>query len=113
MRTFKDFAKYYNDKDVVPTLEAIQKKVEFYHKKKIDMMKIATTLPSLANRILHQSSGKLFSLFSEEHKDLDDLVRTKVVRGPSIVFHRFAKVQDSFIRDSNNKVETILGVDGF
>ena len=33
MCTFKDFLRWYNNKDVVPTLEAMQKMVAFYHKK--------------------------------------------------------------------------------
>ena len=37
MKYFKDFLLWYNNKDVVPTLEARQKKIEFYHDKEIDM----------------------------------------------------------------------------
>ena len=47
MRTFKD-------KDVVPTLEAMQKVVDFYHNKGIDMLKLGYTLPNLANTCLHK-----------------------------------------------------------
>ena len=35
MRTFKDLLRWYNNKDVVPTLEVIQKMVGFYHKKEL------------------------------------------------------------------------------
>ena len=38
MCTFKDFLRWYNNKDVVPTLEALQKMLAFYHKKGIDML---------------------------------------------------------------------------
>ena len=34
-KAFKAFLKWYNDKDLVPTLEAMQKKIEFYHQKKL------------------------------------------------------------------------------
>ena len=37
---FSDFLKWYNNKDVVPTLEAMQKMIEFYHNKGIDMLKL-------------------------------------------------------------------------
>ena len=40
MITFKDFLRWYNNKDVVPTLEAMQKMIEFYHDKGIDMLKL-------------------------------------------------------------------------
>ena len=48
MTTFKDFLKWYNDKDVVPTLEAMQKMMQFYHNKGIDMLKLGCTLPNSA-----------------------------------------------------------------
>ena len=35
MTTFKDFLRWYNIKDVVPTLEAMQKKISFYHNKEL------------------------------------------------------------------------------
>ena len=35
--TFKDFLRWYNNKDFVPTLEAMQKTLAFYHKRGIDM----------------------------------------------------------------------------
>ena len=39
-KPFKDFLMWYNNKNVVPTLEAMQKKIEFYHQKEIDMLKL-------------------------------------------------------------------------
>ena len=36
-------------KDVVPTLEAIQKLIDLYHKESIEMLKLGCTLPNLAN----------------------------------------------------------------
>ena len=43
MQFFSDFLKRYNNKDVVPTLEAMQ--IEFYHNKGIGMLKLGCTLP--------------------------------------------------------------------
>ena len=56
METFQDFPKWYNNKDVVPTLEALQEILQFYHQEGIDMFKLGFTLPNLANRILHSST---------------------------------------------------------
>ena len=39
MKSFKDFLMWCNNKDFVPTLEAMQKMIEFYHQK-IDMLKL-------------------------------------------------------------------------
>ena len=41
MTTFRDFLRWYNIKDVVPTLDAMQEMIEFYHDKGIDQLKSA------------------------------------------------------------------------
>ena len=48
MSSFKVFFRWYNNKDVVPTLEAMQKMIAFYHNKDIDMLKLGCTLPNMA-----------------------------------------------------------------
>ena len=53
---FSDFLKWYNNKDVVPTLKAMQKMIEFEHNKGIDLLKLGCTLPNLANICLHKST---------------------------------------------------------
>ena len=60
MITFKEFLRWYNNKDVVSTLEAVQKMIEFYHDKGIDMLKLGCTLPNLANICLHKSTTHKF-----------------------------------------------------
>ena len=60
MCTIKDFSRWYNNGDVVPTLEAMQQMLAFYHKKGIDMMKLGCTLPNLAKICLHQSTSAKF-----------------------------------------------------
>ena len=60
MQYFSDFLKWYNNKDVVPTLDAMQKMIEFYHNKGIDMLKLGFTLPNLANICLHKSTDSMF-----------------------------------------------------
>ena len=56
MQCFSVSLKWYNNKDVVSTLEAMQKMIEFYHNKGIDMLKLGCTLPILANICLHKST---------------------------------------------------------
>ena len=55
MSSFEDFLRWYNTKNVVPTLEAMQKLIAFYHDKDIDMLKLGRTLPNLANICLHKA----------------------------------------------------------
>ena len=111
MVTFRDFVKWYSNKDVVPTLEAMQKMMEFYHNKGIDMLKLGCTLPNLANICLHKSTNHKFFPFVEADKDLHDKIREDMTGGPSIVFTRKAVVDQTFIRNSENLCKSVVGID--
>ena len=109
--TFKNFLRWYKNKDVVPTLEAMQKMLAFYHKKGIEMLKLGCTLPNLANICLHKSTSAKFNPFTETDKDLLQKIREDMVGGPSIVFTRKAVVDETFIRNSGNICKSIVGTD--
>ena len=111
MTVFKDFLQWYNNKDVVPTLEAMQKMIQFYHNKGIDMLKLGCTLPNLANICLHKSTNYKFYPFCESDKDLCEKIREDMIGGPSIVFTRKAVVDETFIRDSSIICKSIVGID--
>ena len=111
MCTFKDFLRWYNNKDVVPALEAMQKMLAFYHKKRIDMLKLGCTLPNLAKICLHKSTSAKFYPFTETDKDLLQMIREDMVGGPSIVFTLKAVVNETFIRKSENLCKYIVGID--
>ena len=111
MKPFKDFLIWYKNKDVVPTLDARQKKIEFYHQKEIEMLKLGGTLPNLANTCLHKSTDSKFYPFTESDKDLLEKIREVLVGGPSIAFARKAVVDETFIRKSMNLCKSILGKD--
>ena len=67
MPPFKDLLRWYNKKDVVPTLNPVQKMAEFYHNKDIDLRKLVCTLPNLANIFLHSStSAKFYPLLESD-----------------------------------------------
>ena len=111
MQNFSDFLKWYNNKDVVPTLQAMQKMIKFYHNKGIDMIKLGCTLPNLANICLHKSTASKFYPFTESDKDLLEKIREDMVGGPFIVFTCKAVVDETFIRKSSNLCKTIVGID--
>ena len=111
MCTFKDFLRWYNNKDVVPTLKAMQKMLAFCHKKGIDMLKLGCTLPNLANISLHKSTSGKFYPFTETDKNLLQKIREDMVGGPSIVFTRKAVVDETFTRNSRNICKSIVGID--
>ena len=111
MCTFKDSLRWYNNKDVVPTLEAMQKMLAFYHKKGIDMLKLGCTLMNLANICLHKSTNAKFYPFTETDKDLLQMIREVMVGGFSIVFTRKAVVDETFIWNSESICKSIVGID--
>ena len=102
MQFFSDFLKWYHNKDVVPTLEAMQKMIEFYHKKGIDMLKLGCTLRSLANICLHKSTDSKFYNFTESDKDLLEKLQEFMVGRPSIVFTGKVVVDETLIHKSSN-----------
>ena len=109
MQYFSDFLKWYNNKDVVATLEATQKMIEFYHNKGIDMLKLGCTLHNLVNKCLHKSRDSKIYRFTESDKDLLEKIGEDMVGGPSIVFTR--KVDETFIRKSSNLYKSIVSID--
>ena len=111
MSSFNDFLRWYNNKDVVPTLDAMQKMIAFYHQKDFDMLKLGCTLRNLANICLYKSTDAKFYPFTEGDKGLLEKIREDVVGGPSIVFTRKAVVDESFIRKSTNICKSVVGTD--
>ena len=111
MTSFKDFLRWYNNKDVVSTLEPVQKMIAFYHDKDIDMLKLGCTLPNLANICLHKSIDAKFCPFTEGDKYLLEKIREDVVGGPSIVFTGKAVFDETFVRKSTNLCKPVVGID--
>ena len=111
MHFLSGLLKWYNNKVVVPTLEAMQKMIEFYHNKGNDLLKLGCTLPNLANICLHNPTDSKFYPFTESDKDLLEKIREDMVGGPSIVFTRKAVVYEIFIRKSSNLCKSIVGID--
>ena len=67
MTVFKDFLQWYDNKDVVPKLDAMQKMIQFHHNKGIDMVKLGCTLPNLANiRVNKSTNDKLYPFCESE-----------------------------------------------
>ena len=111
MTTFQDFVRWYKNKDVVPTLEAMQKMMEFYHTKRFDMLKLGCTLLNLANICLNKSTNNKFYPFVEADKDLHYKKREDMTGGPSLVFTRKAVLDQTYIRNTENICKSIVGID--
>ena len=99
------------NKDVVRTLEAMQKLLVFYHKKGVDILKLGCTLPSLANICLQKSTSSKFYPLTETDKDLLQKVGEDMVDGPSIVFTGKTVVDETFIQNLGLYCKSIVGND--
>ena len=97
MNTFKDFLRWYNNRENVSTLQAVQNMVDFYHNKAIDILNPGCPLPSLEIICLHKSTKAKFYPFTQSDKAFLEKIREDMVVGPSIVLTRTTAVHE---RDS-------------
>ncbi|XP_019633364.1 PREDICTED: uncharacterized protein LOC109476787 [Branchiostoma belcheri] len=118
MKTMKDFLIWYNNKDVVPMLEAIQKMVDFYKDLGIDMLKDGISVPGLTLKYLFMNlkSNEYFTLVGNE--EVYKLFKQNIVGGPSIIFHRHHQKGKTYIRqkemtDSGKQPKLCQKVIGF
>ena len=71
METFRDFLVWYNNRNVLPFLEAIEKMSEFWQERNIDMFKDGVSVTGLTMKYLFSNVPNVdFSLFNEKDKDL-------------------------------------------
>ena len=89
----------------------MQKMIEVYHEKGIDMLKLGCTHPNLANICLHKSTNQKFYPFFEGDEDLCEKIRQDRTGGPSNVFTRKAVVDQTYIRNSSNVRKTRVAID--
>ena len=91
MTNLRDFLVWYNNRDVVPFLQAIDRQFDFYQQRGIDMFKQGISVPGLTLLYLLNDLPEktYFTIFNEKNKDLHDLVKDNICGGPSIIFHRY------------------------
>ena len=118
MSTFKDFLVWYNNLDVVPFLEAVEKMSAFWQERKIDMFKDGVSVPGLTLKYLfsYLSPQTYFSLCDKANSDLYHLIRDNNTGGPSIIFHRYHEASKTKIREAEKGqtaklCEKIVGYD--
>ena len=89
----------------------MRKMLVFYHKNRIDLLKLGCTLPTLANLCLHKTTSAKYYPFTETDKDSLQKIREDMDGGLSNVFTREAVVDETFIRNSENICKSIVGID--
>jgi len=116
MTSFADWLRYYNNLDVGPFTEALQKMKTFYGERGIDIRKDAVSLPgvslqSLLRGIDSKSKNTLYAPGEEAYKHL----KAAVSGGPSIVFTRYHEAGVTRIRSQEKTAakpcKRILGYD--
>ena len=85
MKTMRDFLVWYNNRDVMPFLQAIDKQFAFYQK-------------------------TYFTVFNKPNSDVHHLVKNNIVGGPAIIFHRYHEKDITKIRVEET-CRSIVGYD--
>ena len=89
----------------------MQKAIQFYHNKGIDMLKLGCKLLNFSKHMFTQMYKLYFYPYCESDKDLCEKIREVLTGGPSIVFTQKALVDETFIRSSPNVCKLIIEVD--
>ena len=112
MKTMRDFLMWYNNRDVVPFLDAMDKQFAFYKQQNIDMSKDGVSVPGLTLLYLFNElpSNTFFTVFNQTNSDLHLLVKDNIVGGPAIIFHRYHEKDITKIRGEET-CRSIVGYD--
>ena len=115
MQTFADWLRYYNNLDVAPGLEALQKMRNFYTEKGIDILKDAVSVPGVSLHYLLRGAVERNAELYSPGKEAYDMLKEAVVGGPSLVFTRLHEAGVTGIRSHQiaepRLCKNILGYD--
>ena len=115
MKTFADGLRYYNNLDVAPGLEALQKMRNFYTEKGIDILKDAVSVPGVSLHYLLRGAVERNAELYSPGKEAYDMLKEAVVGGPSLVFTRLHEFGVTEIRSHQipepRLCKNILGYD--
>ena len=113
MKTMREYLIWYNNRDVIPFLQAIDKQFAFYQQHNIDMFKGGISVPGLS--LLHLfndlPNDTNFVTFNNTNKDAHKLVKDNIVGGPAIIFHRYHEKGITKIRGGSELFRKIVGYD--
>ena len=114
MKTFGDWLEYYNNLDVTPFVETLEKMKAFYTKIGVDIFKDAVSFPGVSMQYItwrRRNAPELYALSSEAY----EMLKAAVVGGHSLVLTRKHVAGQTRIRshkyDLARIVKRILGFD--
>ena len=115
MSCLRDLLEVYNNADVSPLIQAIEKMAEFYYDRDIDLFKQTFSVPGVSRIMLLKSAldyGASIPLIREIDADLYHTMRDNVTGGLSVIYHRYAEVDKTFVRgDKTQPCKLIRGED--
>ena len=117
MQTFGDWLEYYNNLDVTPFLETLEKMKAFYTKIGIDIFKDAVSLPGVSMQYILRGTLRRRNPpeLNAPGNEAYEMLKAAVVGGPSLVFPRKHVAGETRIRshkyDLARIVKRILGFD--
>jgi len=115
MRTFSDWLHYYNNLDVAPGLQALEKMRNFYTEKGIDILKDAVSIPGVSLHYLLRGAVERDAELYSPGKEAYEMLKEAVVGSPSLVFTRHHEVDVTEIRSHRiselRLCKNILGYD--
>ena len=114
MQTFADWLLYYNNLDMAPGLEALEKMRGFYTEKGIDLLKDAVSIPGVTLHYLLRGTIEQGAKLYTPCKEVYEMLKGAVVGGPSIVFTRYHEARVTKLRshrDAPRLCKRILGYD--
>ena len=98
MESFADWLCYYNNLDVTPGLEALEKMRNFFTEKRIDIFKDAVSISGVSlNYLLTGTIERGQHLYSPGKEEYE-MLKGAIVGGPSLVFTRKHVVGETQIR---------------
>ena len=115
MQMFADWLHYYNNLDVAPGLEALERMRAFYTEKGIDILKDAVSIPEASLHYLLRGAVERGAEFYSPGKEAYEMLKGAAVGGPSLVFTRYHEVGVTKIRSHQTAeprlCQRILGCD--
>ena len=89
MLTFADWLRYYNNLDVAPGLEALEKMRNFYTEKGVDILKDAVRITGVSLHYLLRGAVERGAELYTPGKEGYEMLKEAVFGGPSLVFTRY------------------------
>ena len=89
MHTFADWLRYYNNLDVAPGLEALERMRAFYIEKGINILKDTVSIPGVSLHYLLRGAVEWGAELYSPGKEADEMLKGAVVGGPSLIFTRY------------------------